>query len=186
MKGWCFEPASLWVHYTRTWNANSPEPSRTRASTQHARFEVRLMPLEISASICHLIGCHGTSHSLNYFFFWVSAISSGHVFSFVYLFTAIYRNTFGSNSTICHQFRGNSARVNERDGGGNVSITAGLGAEWAPYVFTVFVCVRVLERAGVCACTHFRSCTNVGGAENRGSAEIIEKKRKKKNTMSIW
>lgn len=39
---------------------------------------------------------------------------------------AIYRNTFGSNSTICHQFRGNSVLVNERDGGGNVSITAGL------------------------------------------------------------
>lgn len=72
----------------------------------------------------------------------ISAISSGHVFSFVCLFTAIYRNTFGSNSTICHQFRGNSVLVNERDGGGNVSITAGLVPnELHMYLLCVCVCV---------------------------------------------
>lgn len=38
----------------------------------------------------------------------------------------LFTETLGLNSNICRQFRGNSVAVNERDGGGNASITAAL------------------------------------------------------------
>ncbi len=107
------------------------------------------------------------------------AVSSGHVFSFVCLFAAIYRNTFGSNFTICHQFRGNSARVNERDGGGNVSITAGLVLnELHMYLLSLLVCLFVcmLKCAGVCVCVFLLRVYKRRRGRNRGRAEIIEKK----------
>lgn len=57
------------------------------------------------------------------------------------MFTVIYRNTFESNSTICQRFRSNSVPVNGKDGGGNVSITAGLVLnELGMYLLSVFVC----------------------------------------------
>lgn len=93
----------------------------------------------------------------------ISAISSGHVFSFVCLFTAIYRNTFGSNSTICHQFRGNSVPVNERDGGGNVSITAGL-VQNELHMYLLCVLLHALSM-----------CTNARGAETE--TQLRERKK---------
>lgn len=92
---------------------------------------------------------------------------------------AIYRNAFRSNSTICHQFWGNSVLVNERDGGGNVSITAGLVLnELHMYLLSLLECLCVFSRC-VCACVF---CLR---GSQRGRAEIIEKK-KKLNKMSIW
>lgn len=116
---------------------------------------------------------------------WISAISSGHVFSFVCLFTAICRNAFGSNSTICHQFRGNSVLVNERDGGGNVSITAGLVLnELHMYLLSLLVCVCVCVYvcvqvcAGVCmhACFCCSCAQTLHGQKQRQGWDNWKKK----------
>lgn len=65
------------------------------------------------------------------------------LFHLSYLFTAIYRNAFQSNPTVCHQFRGNSALVNAGDGRGDVSITAGLVLnELRMYLHSAFVCAH--------------------------------------------
>lgn len=124
----------------------SPNTTSAVAFTKHTPLKLDWCTPELFSSIYY----YGLSwyKSLVEFEFW--QFHQVVCFCLSYLFIAIYRNTLDSNSTICHQFRSNSVPVNERDGGGNVSITAGLVLnELCMYLLSVVVC----STKHVCCCS---------------------------------
>lgn len=102
---------------------------------------------------------------------------------FLFLF---YRKTFGSPSTVCHQFWADAAAAvaNERDEGGKVSSC--FTREQTPYAFTA--CVSVHVCVCVCVRAQVRSLANSASrcSARAESAEESRKKNKNMNVTSIW